>query len=240
MSAWRLAGSLVQLRDEVWAIWPGTTVWTIGDQEHRSRYSDHNENADGVVTAIDVVGKEQAQAVFRHILAARDGRTKYAIHDRQIVNSTVSPWVVRDYDGSNPHTSHVHISVGRGRDGRTTRPDLYDSTAPWGLGQNEEDDMLFVVRNGDDGPRVARVQTILREAGQVAGLGELLPEFGADGDYGAETAGAVDKLAPLVGDGFPTSGSTGCDMLLVDWCRSVITADSGGRYIAYGSTVTLS
>ena len=106
--------------------------------------------------------------------------------------------------------------------------------------ENEEDGMLFVVRNGDDGPRVARVQTILREAGQVAGLGELLPEFGADGDYGSETAGAVDKLAPLVGDGFPTSGSTGCDMLLIDWCRSVITADSGGRYIAYGSTVTLS
>jgi hypothetical protein len=163
-----------------------------------------------------------------------------------IITSTVSPWVVRDYDGSNPHTSHVHISVGRGRDGRSTRPDLYDSTAPWGLGQDEEDDMLFVVRNGDDGPRVARVQTILAEAGQVAGLGELLPEFGADGDYGAETAGAVDKLAPLVGDGFPTSGSTGCDMLLIDWCRSVLTvaaldrAEGDRRYVAYGSTVTLS
>ena len=235
--SWRLAGSLVQLRDEVWALWPGTTVWTIGDQEHRSRYSDHNENASGVVCAIDVVGKEQAQAVFQHILDGRDGRTKYAIHDRKIVSSTVSPWAVRDYDGPNPHTSHTHVSVGRGRDGRTTRPDLYDSTAPWGLGQETEDDVLFVVRNGDDGPRVARVQTILAEAGQAAGLGELLPKFGADGDYGAETAGAVDALAPLVADGFPTSGRTGCDMLLIDWCRSVLTADSG---IARGSTVTLS
>jgi len=194
MSAWRLAGSLVQLRDEVWGLWPGTTVWTIGDQEHRSRYSDHNENADGVVTAIDVVGKEQAQAVFRHILASRDGRTKYAIHDRKIVSSTVSPWVVRDYDGSNPHTSHTHISVGRGRDGRTVRPDLYDSTATWGLSNvpaqaDEEADVEALVKG---------LQTELNRAGHKGADGATLA---VDGVWGPNTQRAFGRSLEATGAG---------------------------------------
>jgi len=34
--SWRLARSLVTLRDEVRSLHPGTTVWTIGDQSHRA------------------------------------------------------------------------------------------------------------------------------------------------------------------------------------------------------------
>jgi hypothetical protein len=108
-------------------------VWTIGDAAHRSRPSDHNPNPAGVVCAVDVVGRTQAAAVWRHLLASRDPRVKYAIFDRQIVSTTTSPWQVRNYTGANPHTGHVHVSVGRGPSGGSTRADLYDDAAPWRL-----------------------------------------------------------------------------------------------------------
>ncbi len=40
--AWRLAGSLVQLRGEVRAVAPGTTVWDIGDPAHAVTWSDQH------------------------------------------------------------------------------------------------------------------------------------------------------------------------------------------------------
>lgn len=131
--SWRLAKSLAQLAREVDSIWPGTTIWSIGDQDHASRSSDHNPNPQGVVCAIDVLGGKQSDALWAFLKEARDPRMKYDIHDQKILSSTVSPWQVRRYTGSNPHTHHIHISVGRGPDGHSTRPDLYDDPSPWGL-----------------------------------------------------------------------------------------------------------
>lgn len=138
--SWRLARSLDQLRDEVQRRWPGTTVWTIGDADHAARASDHNPNQDGVVCAIDVVGARQADAVWQHLLADPDPRVKYLIYRGRIVSSTHLPWKVRPYHGPNPHTDHIHISVGRGPDGQSDDPWRYDDPAPWGL-HDQEDDM---------------------------------------------------------------------------------------------------
>lgn len=133
--SWRTAHAAAQLRDEILATWPGTTIWTLGDPAHASRASDHNPNDAGVVCAIDVLedGRGQADAIWQHLAADLDRRMHYAIHDGQIISNTVQPGKVRRYSGSNPHTGHVHISVGRGRDGSKHTPDLYDDRSPWGL-----------------------------------------------------------------------------------------------------------
>jgi hypothetical protein len=129
--SWRLARSLERLRDEVRGRWPGTTIWALGDTAHASRASDHNPSPDGVVCAIDIVGKPQAQAVWNLIASTRPERVKYMIFNRQIMSSTTSPWQARPYTGANGHLDHVHVSVGRGPDGSGGRPDLFDDRSGW-------------------------------------------------------------------------------------------------------------
>lgn len=168
--SWRLARSLDTLRAETRRRWPGTTVWTIGDAAHASRASDHNPNSRGVVCAIDVVGRPQAQAIYDHLMRTRDPRVKYLIFDRRIVNSTVSPWTPRPYGGENPHTTHIHVSVGRGPSGRSTHPNLYDDPAPWGLvgapPPVEED----VMTPEQDARLKAIEQAVAQLAGSIGGL----------------------------------------------------------------------
>lgn len=243
---WRLARSLERLRDEVEGRWPGTTVWTIGDAAHAARASDHNPNAQGVVCAIDVVGARQAGHLWERLQADRDPRIKYLIHRGRIVSATHLPWKVRPYRGSNPHNDHIHISVGRGADGRSTRPDLYDDPSAWGLTAHEEDDVT-VVKFGDEGLRVERAQRILMAAGKALDL-DLLPEHGPDGSYGDETADAVDAIADRAG--LPQDGDIGMDILVLDYCRMLleasrtreggITADEADeRYVRRGTTLLL-
>jgi hypothetical protein len=137
--AWRLARSLVVLRREVRTLHPGTTVWDIGDEAHRATASDHNPNAADVVCAIDVLpnaGLDLRRFADR-VVASDHPALKYVIYNRRIwsVRQAAEGW--RPYTGSNPHTGHVHVSVGIGPDGRSTGP--YDDQSPWGL--LEEDDM---------------------------------------------------------------------------------------------------
>ena len=125
--AWRLAGSLITLRQELDAAFEGrskTMDGSIGDTAHAARFSDHNPNSAGVVTAIDVTtkGQEQVGAALLKVLIG-DPRVKYVIWKGKIMSSTLRPWVWRKYTGSNGHYSHMHISV-RGN---------YDSTAAWGV-----------------------------------------------------------------------------------------------------------
>lgn len=151
MSQWRVAGSLLTLLNECNRRWPNrdkASDGTIGDASHAARTSDHNpwvkdKNGVGVVRALDVdsgpglnpdenhdrIGDKVTRAV---ILAAKAGHPamgegSYVIHERKIasVNSD-PPWSWRPYTGSDPHTSHPHISVALHEKG-------YDSTRPWGL-----------------------------------------------------------------------------------------------------------
>jgi|GEM_PF-3762516 len=134
--AWRLARSLEQLREEINAAHRGTTFWTIGDQAHRNTWSDHNPNASGVVCAADVLGDKGlnlAQFAER-VRTSGHPALKYVIFNRRIANAG-QPW--RPYYGDNPHSTHVHVSVGVGPDGRSTGP--YDNTTPWGIGKGDDD-----------------------------------------------------------------------------------------------------
>lgn len=181
---WRLAKSIARLRSDVNNRWPDrdkTADGTIGDAAHRSRRSDHNPNSRGVVTAIDITHWNGiAQTIWDELLAARDPRIKYMIFNRRIVSSTIEPWKPRLYSGSNAHTKHIHISV-------SADPNLYDDGSPWFTGG--EDDLMFC-NKGDQGPKVAALQHLILQAGGI------LPKFGADSDYGGETA---TGLADLIG-----------------------------------------
>jgi hypothetical protein len=132
---WRLAHSLTSLRGEVNFRWPGrsrASDGTLGDAAHASRTSDHNPNAAGVVRALDItaagidcpwyaqhvvnLGKSGHPALKNHGYVIWDRRAAYAS----------SGWVWKPYTGTNPHTKHCHVSVGRDAA-------QYDSRQVWQL-----------------------------------------------------------------------------------------------------------
>ena len=131
--AWRVAKSLLTLRDQINAMAPGRSTssdGTIGDAAHQATNSDHNPNADGVVTAMDITHDPShgvdAGKLAEMLRVSRDQRIKYVISQRRIFSSKVSPWQWRPYTGVSPHTEHVHISVDADRS-------LYDDTRPWAV-----------------------------------------------------------------------------------------------------------
>lgn len=140
-----VAKSLLTLLDQVNAAFPGrndVNDGTIGDDNHAQTESDHNATAKNgpfdVITALDIThdpahGFDADQ--FAEVLRLnRDPRIKYVIRNGRIFSSTQSPWIWRARNkGPGDHTEHVHISVGRGGDGHTTNPELYDDTAPWSI-----------------------------------------------------------------------------------------------------------
>lgn len=141
---WRLAESLVVLRDQLNQLYPNRSKLsdgTIGDAAHAASVSDHNPNSDGVVTAFDGT-HDPAHGIDIAVLAEtlrvhRDPRIKYVIANRRIFagNDGPSPWVWRNYTGTDPHTNHLHLSV---------LARLADSTRPWAISPSitqEEPDM---------------------------------------------------------------------------------------------------
>lgn len=119
MSAWYLAPSLSRLRDEANRLYPQRSKasdGTIGDAAHSARTSDHNPKPDGrggmVVDALDLTHDPahgfDAHDWIRRRAAAMDPRIKYAISRGQLWSPSTG-WA--RYTGSNPHDTHVHISV---------------------------------------------------------------------------------------------------------------------------------
>lgn len=128
MIPWRAAGSLLQLRDQLRALYPNRATASdgmIGDAAHAATVSDHNPDAGGVVRAFDIT-HDPARGVDGNwlagqLLAHRDPRVKYVIWNRRIFagNAGPAPWQWRPYAGSDPHTNHVHLSVVPGAAGDT-------------------------------------------------------------------------------------------------------------------------
>ncbi len=135
---WRLANSLVKLRDQVDAAYPNrakASDGSIGDAAHQRVPSDHNPNAAGVVTALDITHSPQtgfdAHALANRLQSTRHPDLKYIISNRRIAGDWTG-WGWAGYNGSDPHTNHIHISVGRGDDGKSVEP--YDDTNAWAVG----------------------------------------------------------------------------------------------------------
>jgi hypothetical protein len=133
--AWRVAKSLLRLREQVNTMAPDRSKasdGTIGDAAHASRTSDHNpwvkDGSIGIVTAMDITHDIphgcDAQALVDALVNSRDPRIKYIIYNRRKISSKIQPWVWRNYTGANPHTKHFHLSV---------LPDkaFYDSEESW-------------------------------------------------------------------------------------------------------------
>lgn len=136
-----VAKSLLTLLDQVDAAFPGRAKGndgTIGDENHQQTNSDHNRNPEGVICALDITHDPahgfDAGVFAESLRLNRDQRIKYVIFNGRIFSSTVSPWIWRDRNkGPGDHNEHVHISVGRGPDGHSTNPELYDNTLPWAI-----------------------------------------------------------------------------------------------------------
>ena len=138
---WRVAGSLLVLLSEINERWPErdkTSDGTIGDAAHAATTSDHNpfivdDDGIGVVRArdVDVDGINAAMLAehLRQLGKKGDDRLigkGYVIFIRRIA-SEVQDWAWRRYDGTNPHTKHLHVSVSRKADPG------YDSLGGWGI-----------------------------------------------------------------------------------------------------------
>jgi len=143
--AWWLSKAAAQLRDEVDALWPDRdkrTDGTIGDLNHTT--GEHVPNDKGEVRAIDIDADLDTDpdtswqlADLLRAIAKTDGRIYYIIHDGKITSGTYQDtfWTWRDYDGANPHTSHLHVSFFDAKDGAqfdlaTRWSAMYEQTDP--------------------------------------------------------------------------------------------------------------
>ena len=144
VAQWRVAKSLLKLRAQVNTKAPNrnkASDGTIGDTAHcgdPDSTSDHcpriRDGGVGVVAGMDITHDPthgcDAGKLAASIRDSRDARVKYVIWDRRIANSSAvhgSPaWAWRAYNGPNPHSHHVHISV------KPSKPE-YDSEANWTL-----------------------------------------------------------------------------------------------------------
>lgn len=142
----RLALSLETLRAQVNAIAPKRNKrsdgW-IGDAAHSARRSDHNPNAAGVVCALDITHDPDGGMDCRDLAAvlssAEDPRIAYLIWNGLICSGEYSSraWRWREYTGTNPHKTHLHISV-------VQDAAKYDDSAPWALDGLERVPILTV------------------------------------------------------------------------------------------------
>ncbi|MDG4796224.1 hypothetical protein [Micromonospora sp. WMMD1082] len=147
-----------------------------------------------VVESVESVGVTEVVSVqtSTRTLIAEGMWSHNCIYNRRIWSTSRASEGWRRYAGSNPHTTHVHVSVGTGPDGKSTGP--YDNTSSWGVG----DDMSEVIKG---------IQTAVKAAGHdpgpidgqwgpktQAGLTAALKASGARGPAGPQ--GAAGPTGP--------------------------------------------
>jgi hypothetical protein len=141
----------------------------IGDDEHASRASDHNPDANGVYHARDFTddphGGLDCHWLANQLVKYRDPRLKYLIWSGYIysnVNGT-APWAWRRYTGPNPHTKHMHISVYSHNGDDRTLWRFYEITIP----QNG-DEVSVIFAKGPDAPLTCKVEFATGANGVIA------------------------------------------------------------------------
>lgn len=131
--------------------------------------SDHEPNAAGVWRARDVTHDPAGGldgADFARRVAAKLGKIPalgmgaYVIYNRRIISTARLSAGWRPYDGVNPHTTHVHVSVATAAAG-------YDSTRPWNLWGRPTpnlDHALRDLRHARDARKAGPVRTAIGDA----------------------------------------------------------------------------
>ena len=194
--AWRVAKALSVLRDQFNTKYPNRKKGadgTIGDAAHKSRSSDHNpwiqDSGTGVVSALDITHDPangvDTWAIAEYFRQKRDSRIKYVISNRRIFSSTTSPWVWREYTGSNPHSSHMHVSVKASKS-------HYDDSSPWDLNFTATTASPPIASEGPN-PDSPTVRPVLRRGskGEAVRTVQRLLTIKIDGIFGPNTDSAV-------------------------------------------------
>jgi len=151
---WRVADALQKLNEQVRAYAPRSvppatpvTAWgSIADDEHSSS-SDHYPHFYSALGTIAVVCARDfphapalgldGGVVTEALRISRDSRIGYLIFNRRITGPNHG-WRWEDYDGSDPHDTHFHVS--------SVHTAAADDTRPWalpGATPNGDDDMFL-------------------------------------------------------------------------------------------------
>ena len=198
--SWRLAESLVVLRDQVDSMAPQrnkASDGTIGNTDHTHRPSRHNPNRAGVVCAIDLTDDPAhgcpIHAVADTVRAHPHPDLAYVISNGRIAGRSTG-WQWHRYTGPNPHNKHAHFGVGSGGDGDPGQP--YDDRTAWTVSGNGAASTTAgpgprTLQRGAKGPDVAGLQKILVGAGLLTGP--------VDGIFGPQTEAAVRQFQAKLG-----------------------------------------
>lgn len=192
--AWRVAKSLLTLRDQVNALAPNRSKdsdGTIGDTAHSKTKSEHNPNAKGVVRAMDIT-HDPAHGFdswkFADMLRLKkDPRIYYIISNGRIAAPSIANNAWRKYTGKNPHDHHMHVSV-------LGDEKLYDDPSRWDIEVGDWNKNVSksqpvtpksnpVLKRGSSGDHVLRLQRLLK-----------MPTSEQDGLFGPKTEKAVKAL----------------------------------------------
>lgn len=112
---------------EASSLWPGRSTASDGicpsaEHSRRNPTSDHEKGEAYDLTDDPGAGCDCGR-LTRLLVAKRDPRVKYIIHDRMIYGpGSGGGWAGKPYTGSNPHTSHMHVSI---------QPGARNDVAPW-------------------------------------------------------------------------------------------------------------
>lgn len=192
MANYRIAKSLAKMREQFNALYPlrskSIDGW-IGDAAHASRTSDHNpwvkDGKMGVVTALDIT-HDPANGVDTHKIAdhlrlTRDTRIKYVISNGRIFSNSKSPYQWRRYTGSNPHRTHMHVSV------HSTK-NHYDNENEWALNPGN--------RPGPGDPDSPKTRPVLKRGARspFVNIVQNILDIKVDGIFGQQTESAVKKF----------------------------------------------
>src|SRR5262245_48339140 len=130
----------------------------MGDAAHKSRQSDHNEG-----NAFDLT-HDPANGVDCNVLSRQvinDPRVTYVIWNREIYDRRRPGEGWKKYNGSNPHTKHMHVSI---------KPESRDDLSPWPWSPGADKPGApaspgTALKRGSKGPEVQNVQQRLQELG---------------------------------------------------------------------------
>ena len=213
------APNLQTLTDAIKAEFPGVVIYGVGNDAHKLRPSDHNEDDSGLPTeqtdgdnipehrAIDVMlgaalSKDEAQALVNRLIAdpASKKRIRYIIFYDFIYSAS------RDFKPvartTDPHRDHIHISGYAAEDANTDpwpavrRPSTPPPTPP------SVDPSHPTLRQGMTGEYVRRLQQFLRNTfpayrNSVSYLNGTY--ISTDGNFGPQTTAWVKEFQRRVG-----------------------------------------
>jgi hypothetical protein len=216
--AWRLANSLVVLRDQLDDRAPGrnkASDGTIAGPGH-PRPTRHLPNGAGVVCALDVTddpaGNCPIHIIAEHVRLDPHPDLAYVISNSRIASRNTA-WEWHRYTGPNPHDRHAHFAVGVGPDSDPRPP--YDDTDRWrGVNGGVTPRLL---KRGMQGEDVSGLQKILVGAG-------LLAPADVDGVFGPKTEAAVKAFQQQLGveaDGVVGPATHGAIARLLQWLAAM-------------------